>query len=189
MKDRKLFMTLRTTAFRLITAVCMLFSFPVWVGAFCFEEAGKMYGINPALLQSIARVESGLDSKAVNANKNGSTDLGLMQINSAWIETLRLNGNELLSDPCYNVKTGAQILKGCIDRWGYTWKAVGCYNAVTESKRAGYSWKIYRELKKERDATKRMAKKEERSSESTKKVQSLRFRVRSAEKPEISREP
>ncbi len=189
MKHSRLFIILKITVLRLMISTCMLLSFPVFAGAFCFEEAGKMYGINPVLLQSIARVESGLDSKAVNSNKNGSTDLGLMQINSAWIDTLRLNKNELLSDPCYNVKTGAQILKGCIDRWGYTWKAVGCYNAITESKRVGYSWKIYRELKKEKERNKKIARKEERSPESTKKVQALHFRVISTDKREINREP
>ncbi|MDI6890539.1 MAG: lytic transglycosylase domain-containing protein, partial [Thermodesulfovibrionales bacterium] len=55
----------------------------------------------------------------------------------------------LLSDPCYNVMTGARILRLCIDKHGYTWEAVGCYNAVSRQKRIGYSWKVYKELKAE----------------------------------------
>ncbi|MCX5855730.1 MAG: lytic transglycosylase domain-containing protein, partial [Deltaproteobacteria bacterium] len=137
---------MKTTVLWVVISACVPFLLPACVGAFCFEEAGKLYGINPRLLQSIAKVESGLDSNAINFNKNSSTDLGLMQINSAWIETLKLDREKLLSDPCYNVMTGARILKECIDRWGYTWQAVGCYNATSKDKRIGYSWKIYREL-------------------------------------------
>jgi soluble lytic murein transglycosylase-like protein len=152
-------------------------------------EAGKLYGINPGLLQSIARVESRLDSKAMNFNKNGSADFGLMQINSAWIDTLQLDKDRLLSDPCYNAMTGAKILKGCIDRWEYTWQAVGCYNATSQGKRIGYSWKIYRELKKESLKNKKIAEKKEHSPGSENAGKSLHFRVRSIEGSEVSGEP
>jgi hypothetical protein len=170
-------------------SVCVTFTWPIFVEAFCFEEAGKMYGINPGLLQSIARVESRLDSKAMNFNKNGSADFGLMQINSAWIDTLQLDKAELLSDPCYNVMTGARILKECIGRWGYTWQAVGCYNATSKGKRIGYSWKIYRELKKESLKNKKIARKKEHSPGSESAGQSLHFRIRSIKEPEVSGEP
>jgi soluble lytic murein transglycosylase-like protein len=56
---------------------------PVTVLGFCFEDAGNKYGINPILLESIARVESNLNPKAINKNTNGTSDIGLMQINSA----------------------------------------------------------------------------------------------------------
>lgn len=117
--------------------------------AFCFAEAGKAYGINPSLLKSIAKVESNLNPKAINKNLNGSIDIGVMQVNSSWISTLGLDGDKLISDPCYNVMTGTKILKNCIDRHGYTWEAVGCYNAVSKYKRVNYSWKIYNKLKAE----------------------------------------
>ncbi|OGW22166.1 MAG: hypothetical protein A2077_03825 [Nitrospirae bacterium GWC2_46_6] len=116
--------------------------------AFCFEEAARTYGINQALIESIARTESNLNPKAVNKNLNGSMDMGLMQINSFWIKPLGLNAGELISNPCYNTMTGAKILKQCIDRYGYTWEAVGCYNATSKHKRANYSWKIFNALNK-----------------------------------------
>lgn len=115
---------------------------------FCFEEAGRAYGISPQLLRGIARVESGLDPGAVNRNTNGSTDLGLMQINSFWLRPLGTTARELVSDPCFNVMAGAWVLRDCLDRHGETWEAVGCYNATSRHKRAKYSWKIYRELLK-----------------------------------------
>ncbi|MCE5313107.1 MAG: lytic transglycosylase domain-containing protein [Nitrospiraceae bacterium] len=122
---------------------------PALCSAFCFEDAARENSLSPELLKSIAQVESGMDQKAVNKNRNGSTDLGLMQINTFWIKPLNLDRERLLSDACYNTKTGAGILKKCIDRHGYTWKAVGCYNAVSEPKQQAYSWKIYNALIRE----------------------------------------
>lgn len=130
-------------------AVLLLFSCcltPVVLNAFCFEEAGRQFGISPALLENIARLESDLRPGAVNRNRNGSTDIGLMQVNSYWIRTLGLDSGDLLSDPCYNTKTGARILKKCIDRYGYNWEAVGCYNATSGDKKIRYSWKVYNRL-------------------------------------------
>jgi hypothetical protein len=59
-----------------------------------------------------------------------------------------LKKERLMEDPCYNVMTGARILKQCIDRHGYNWQAVGCYNATNVQKRMNYSWKVYHALLK-----------------------------------------
>jgi soluble lytic murein transglycosylase-like protein len=55
----------------------------------CWEQAGERYGLSPELLYAIARTESGLDPQAVGRNRNGSRDIGLMQINSVWLPRLR----------------------------------------------------------------------------------------------------
>ncbi len=120
--------------------------FPSSINAFCFEEAGKEYGISPALLEAIAKNESNLNPKAVNRNRNGSLDYGLMQINSSWIGPLKLKPSTLMSDPCYNTFVGAKILKQCIDRYGLSWEAVGCYNAVDKRKRVDYTWRVHKKL-------------------------------------------
>lgn len=114
--------------------------------AFCFEEAGEEYNVSPLLLRSIAKGESNFNPSAINYNKNGSYDYGLMQINSFWHKEL---GPELwnnLADPCTNVRVGAWILAECISRLGSTWEAVGCYNAVNPAKRRKYATKVYREV-------------------------------------------
>ena len=95
--------------------------------AFCFDQAGEKYDIPPALLRAVAKVESNLDPQAVNYNKNGSYDFGLMQINTCWQKTLGDYWNNL-ADPCYNVIIGAWILRQCFDRYGYSWDSVACYN-------------------------------------------------------------
>lgn len=124
---------------------------PVTLLGFCFEDAGNTYGINPTLLESIARVESNLNPKAINKNTNGTADIGLMQINSAWLKSISVNANDLLDDACLNTMTGAWILRQCIDRHGYGWEAVGCYNAMSRNKKVDYAWKIFHQLKDERN--------------------------------------
>ncbi len=116
--------------------------------AFCYEEAGRIYDISPELLRAIAITETGENPEAININQNGTSDLGLMQINSSWIPVLNLDRNALITDPCYNVKVGAWILRNCMDLYGYTWDAVGCYNAKSLSKKIRYSWKVYKTLNK-----------------------------------------
>ena len=114
--------------------------------AFCFEEAGEKYGIAPVILWAIAKGESNFNPTAVNNNADGSYDYGLMQINSHWYRVLGHEAWMSLADPCRNVQVGAWILAGCIKTNGYTWEAVGCYNAHSEHKRAAYANKIYRIL-------------------------------------------
>ncbi len=71
--------------------------FPTAALSFCFDDAGREYGINPYLLKGIARVESNLNPNAVNRNKNGSADYGLMQVNSFWLKKLGTTTEELIS--------------------------------------------------------------------------------------------
>lgn len=123
-----------------------LLPLPAAADPFCFEEAGAAVALPARLLESIAVIESGLNAAAVNHNRNGSSDFGLMQINSSWLAPARLDRERLLTDACYNTKAGARILRDCIDRHGYTWEAVGCYNASSRDKRKNYAWKVYRQL-------------------------------------------
>src|SRR5690606_11932510 len=58
----------------------------------CWEDAASRYQVSSALLYAIARTESGLNPKAIGRNTNGSRDIGLMQINSAWLPTLASHG-------------------------------------------------------------------------------------------------
>ncbi len=116
--------------------------------AFCFEAAGAKYGVSPRLLWSIAKVESDFTPQAVNWNQNGTYDYGLMQINSAWAPTLGMGVWRSLGNPCTNVKAGAWILARCVRRYGYTWEAVGCYNASDNEKRARYARRVYAVFKR-----------------------------------------
>ena len=85
-----------------------------YVCAFCFEEAGEKYGVSPQLLWAIAKTESHFNPSAVNYNRNGSFDYGLMQVNSSWYGELGRERWMRLGDACYNVQVGAWILSQCI---------------------------------------------------------------------------
>ena len=116
--------------------------------AFCFEEAGAMYGVSPVLLWAIAKVESNFDPTAINHNKNGSYDYGVMQINSSWYKTLGAERWDKLSDACMNVKIGAWVLSHCMKEKGYSWDGVGCYNARSPEKSRAYAEKVQKIVKK-----------------------------------------
>lgn len=126
---------MRIAGIAIIAGVLLLFSgapaFPLDLmdstEAMCFDDAGEMYNIAPSLLMAISKTESGFQTNAHNTNKNGSVDICHMQINTFWKKHLQGNW-KFLADPCYCTKVGAWILSQCIDRYGYTWDAVACYN-------------------------------------------------------------
>jgi len=109
--------------------------------AFCFQEAGQRYQVSPWLLWAISKSESAFDPSAINHNNNGTVDVGLMQINSIWADQLGKTWNSL-NDPCTNVMAGAWILSQCMQDYGYTWKAVGCYHSRTPERRDAYALRI-----------------------------------------------
>ncbi|QFT13572.1 lytic transglycosylase domain-containing protein [Vibrio sp. THAF190c] len=129
--------------------LCLLSLFPCFSKAFCFDEAGRYYNVDPRLLKSIATVESSLNPNAYNENKNQSgqvvsRDFGLMQINSHWFDKLSdFNVNETnIYEPCFNVHLGAWVLSSNFASHGYNWNSVGAYNAGFH-KRTENARKIY----------------------------------------------
>ena len=111
----------------------------------CFQYAGKVFHISPILLKCIADVESHMNQSAVRRNPNGTVDVGIMQINSSWIKTIGWrHWARLKIDACYNIYVGAWILSKCIKRYGYTWRAVGCYNAgLSGGRNDRYTRRVY----------------------------------------------
>ena len=131
--------------------------------AFCFDEAGAMYGVSPLLLKAVAQVESNMRPHAVNSTHTASTqsqDIGLMQINTRWLRRNPIKSlgytEAHLYDACTSVKLGAWVLANNFTRYGSSWEAVGAYNAAcTRLKgdacrraRNGYAWKVYRAMRK-----------------------------------------
>ncbi|MFX1678663.1 lytic transglycosylase domain-containing protein [Mitsuaria sp. CC2] len=112
----------------------------------CFLLAGERYGVSPLLLKAVARQESGLDPAASNRNANGSTDTGLMQINSSWLPILARYGVNAsdLRVPCVNILVGAWILGSNFRSMGTTADALGAYNARDPAKRLAYARQVLR---------------------------------------------
>lgn len=112
----------------------------------CWESSGSRYNIPPTLLYAIGITESSLNPSAINRNRNGSEDVGLMQINSVWLPTLASMGisRKQLFDACTSIEVGAWILAQNFRAHGSNWNAVGAYNAGSPEKRLAYAMKIYR---------------------------------------------
>jgi len=115
----------------------------------CMEVSAKKYSIHPYLIWAIAKTESDFNVRAVGKNTNGTTDIGLMQINDTWLKKLSRYGitRGSLFDPCVSVEVGAWILAHNFKTYGENWRAVGAYNAVTEWKRVRYAKKVEKNLR------------------------------------------
>ena len=116
----------------------------------CWMDAEARYSISRYLLLAIAQRESRLNPNIINKNVNGSYDIGLMQINSAWLPVLKKYGIGIaeLKNPCVNLNIGAWILANDFVVYGKNWRAVGAYNAKTEWKRATYANQVAVNLNK-----------------------------------------
>jgi soluble lytic murein transglycosylase-like protein len=97
----------------------------------CWMSVAQHYGLPQDLLRAIAQVESGNNAYAVHRNPNGTVDIGLMQINSRWLPALAQIGIGIheLFEPCVSIAVGAWILSEQVARYGYSWEAIGAYNA------------------------------------------------------------
>ncbi|WP_175885496.1 transglycosylase SLT domain-containing protein [Burkholderia sp. BCC0044] len=147
---------------RLLVAVGFAVGTSSAVAKDCFSLAGERHDIDPLLLVAIAEIESSMNPRAFNRNRNGTYDLGLMQINSTHLPRLSKAGitkRQLIEEPCTAIDTGASILAGFVERHGYTWNAVGAYNAGSApnrtAERKAYAtkvWQVYRKLTSDRTA-------------------------------------
>lgn len=126
----------------------VIFGLVVSCRADCIDDAARFHHVNVRLVRAIATVESGQHAHVVHLNTDGSTDIGLMQINSRWLGTLSRFGLSRadLEDRCTNAYVGAWILSQNLRHLGLSWDAVGAYNAGTHEKRIAYARRVYRAL-------------------------------------------
>ncbi len=115
----------------------------------CFKEAAERQNVPSEILIAIAIQESSLNPRAIKKNKNGSTDYGIMQINSWWLPKLEKIGiqKEHLFDVCTNIHVGAWIFAQGIATHGWNWKGIGAYNARNDRLRMAYAEKILKRWK------------------------------------------
>ncbi len=105
----------------------------------CMAAAAAFYHLPPRVLPSIQAVEGGFVG-SVSRNRDGSDDLGVMQVNTLWIapiaravrmapEAVRLR---LIGDPCFSIAAGAAIMRTyLIETRGDLMQAVGDYHSHT----------------------------------------------------------
>ena len=114
----------------------------------CITAAADYHGVNPYLLRAILVVESQLNPKAININKNGTRDIGVAQINSIHLPVLQSHGikENHLMDGCVNTYVGAWLLRKQIARYGLNWFGVAAYHSVTPDKNFRYQILVYNEM-------------------------------------------
>ena len=138
----------------ILTGVCIIQA--VNADENCWYTAASRYSVNPHLLYAIASKESSLNPSAIGFNKNGTQDIGLMQVNSSWLPALKEFGitREMLRDPCTNIHVGAWILAQSVQKLGYNWDAIGAYHTGLgksnrrEERRSNYSGDVYRRIER-----------------------------------------
>lgn len=106
-------------------------------------ESGRQ-ALPPLLVVAVMHQEGGLPGR-YSRNRNGTVDLGTMQINSSNIARIAKTGyntrvvdydlsyrtaHYIMNDGCANVSVGAWMLRSCIDAMkGNLFRGVGCYNS------------------------------------------------------------
>ncbi len=114
----------------------------------CINHAAIAYHVPATLIISVLKTENGrVGSKT--QNKNGSYDLGSMQINSSWIPALKSYGifeYDLQYNPCINVEVGAWILSQGLAEGKSLTQGIGNYNSHTPTYNIQYSKKVMKKF-------------------------------------------
>lgn len=113
-------------------------------------SAAAFYHLPPRVLPAIQAVEGGRPA-LVQMNTNGSADLGVMQINTIWIQPLaryaHMTGpavaDRLLHDACFNIAAAAAIMRVYLNEaGGNLMVAIGHYHSHTPALSAAYQDKV-----------------------------------------------
>lgn len=109
----------------------------------CINNAAVAFHVPAAVILSVMAVEGGKNGM-VTKNKNGTDDLGVMQINSSWLTTLKahhITKSDLQNDPCLNVTVGTWILAhDMAERKG--WQGIANYHSKTKKYNLAYQQKV-----------------------------------------------
>lgn len=137
----------------IFTIILNIFLLPFSFANTCWDKAGKTYNLDPWLLLSIALTESSFKEGIKSKNKNGTYDLGLMQINTIhtkyFSEKFGLTQVDLQYNSCAGVMAAGHLLKQSIQRYGYNIDGIGGYHSRTPHLRKKYGNKViknYNEL-------------------------------------------
>jgi len=112
----------------------------------CMLAASQLQGLPPRVLPAIHATEGGRPGM-VNANSNGSADLGLMQINTVWLGPLAqatglpapIVRERLIHDGCFSVHVAAAIVRMHLNEVpGDLMRAIGNYHSRTPHLHAAY---------------------------------------------------
>ena len=115
----------------------------------CVTEAAAYHSVDPWTLRAILQVESRFNTNAVNRTANGTTDVGIAQINSMHFRELGKFGiapADLLNG-CVASYVAAWHLRKQIIAYGNTWYAIGAYHSTTPCFNQRYTGLVWNALK------------------------------------------
>jgi hypothetical protein len=116
----------------------------------CMALVASVYHLPPRVLPSIQAVEGGAVG-SVSHNTDGSDDLGVMQVNTLWLEPLarvsRLPAEEvrrrLVEQPCFNIAAAGLIMRVYLNEThGDLMRAVGDYHSHTPGLNEDYQARV-----------------------------------------------
>ena len=118
----------------------------------CMLAVSQFYHLPPRVLPSIQVVEGGRPG-TISRNRNGTGDLGVMQVNTSWVpriaESWHLPPKEvahrLIVEPCFNIATAGAIMRIYLDEaGGDVTRAVGYYHSHSPGLAGNYEMKVIR---------------------------------------------
>jgi len=116
----------------------------------CMVLAAQLYALPPRVLPSIQAVEGG-QVGVLHRNRDGSADLGVMQVNTRWIRPLAHMLNlpqdtileRLITDACFNINVAGVIMRSYLNEThGDLLRAVAYYHSHTPTIGTGYRIRV-----------------------------------------------
>lgn len=123
----------------------------------CILAASARYQVPADLVRAVIRTEGGTTGKVVvNSATDGSTDMGLMQINTIhlrgaphYLERRGITRDLLVNNECLNIHVGTYILSWELARDDADfWTNVGAYNSRTPRHNTRYKVKVWENLQR-----------------------------------------
>jgi hypothetical protein len=118
--------------------------------ATCLLMSAHLYSVPPAVLTGIHQVEGGHIGQEVGPNKNGTYDLGPMQINTSWLPLLASRWGVsqdtarrwVRDDACTNAGVAAWIVRENLNETGDLGTAIAYYHSRTPYYNEPYRAKV-----------------------------------------------
>ena len=116
----------------------------------CMAMVASLYHLPPRVLPSIHAIEGGRIG-TVSRNRNGSEDLGVMQVNTLWLPQLaRYTGlseaevrDRLIHRACFNIAAAGAIMRTYLDEAnGDLMRAIGYYHSHTPARHDAYRARV-----------------------------------------------
>lgn len=115
----------------------------------CMLAVAHLYALPPSALPAIQAVEGGAPG-VVHRNRNGTDDLGVMQVNTFWIMPIAQASHlspvavwsRLIGDACFNITAAGAILRVYLDETHDLMRAIGDYHSHTPVLNRRYQLKV-----------------------------------------------